>query len=545
MIKKQNNIGVLDIGSNAIRWFIAAPSASGYDVIKSHRESIRLGEDVFLRDDKSISEEKIIALAEAATHFVKACAEVDARPIAVATSACRDARNRKDLLKRVKEACGLSIDVIDGTEEARYIFLAVRERLDLRGKAYLLMDIGGGSVEFSLTVDGEVVWSTSVSGGGVRFLQLFSEVQDLKFNHPEYEKRLHFLHRIVRQNGEHLIKELRSYYAGPIDGLIGTGGNFDCMENMCDFLFGEGSGVITARRFRDYNRVLKLTSRDELISEYMVRPDRADILLPATVLVELVLKMLFIPRILIPKVGLRDGVVVANLSGGSQASGEPSSSCSISAARLQESVQFKLPDFCAEAVPIEDNLVHNSALALGKRFSFDLQHGSQVQKLASMIYEGLRLDGPRELLSMLKVAALLHDIGRIISSKGHHKHSYYIIKNSPLFGLTADQKHFVASLARAHRKSFPKSTHESVEKLSECYRPFLPFLAAILRIADALDREHLSKVERVELHRDKTKYRLEIFSNFDCDLEAWNFKGKKALFEEIFKAEIVLERRSD
>jgi exopolyphosphatase/guanosine-5'-triphosphate,3'-diphosphate pyrophosphatase len=142
---------------------------------------------------------------------------------------------------------------------------------------------------------------------------------------------------------------------------------------------------------------------------------------------------------------------------------------------------------------------------------------------------------------VLEVAALLHDIGHYVNVANHHKHTMYLIQSSPLIGLTQLQMDMVANVARYHRKSAPKSQHKPYEDLAPKQRLTISKLAAILRLADALDHEHASTVESVEIEYKRPRFQFRLKGKGDMLLEKWALAAKRDLFESVFDANVVVE----
>ena len=180
---------------------------------------------------------------------------------------------------------------------------------------------------------------------------------------------------------------------------------------------------------------------------------------------------------------------------------------------------------------------------LGHRYRFDEAHGQLVSKLAGQLFDDLREAhgyGDRERL-LLRAAALLHDIGDFVRYDGHHKHSFYLIQNSDIIGLTPDERAIVANVARYHRKSPPDPAHPNFRDLDKVARGKVRGLAAILRIADALDREHLGKVKtvRARVDRHKAKLLLVIDGEEDRALEEWTVRAKSGLLRDVFDLDVA------
>jgi exopolyphosphatase/guanosine-5'-triphosphate,3'-diphosphate pyrophosphatase len=192
----------------------------------------------------------------------------------------------------------------------------------------------------------------------------------------------------------------------------------------------------------------------------------------------------------------------------------------------------------------EAQSVIDACVRLGRRYEFDEAHGHLVAKLAGLLFDDLQSVhqfGERERL-LLRAAAILHDIGDFVRYDGHHKHSYYLIQHSDIMGLSPDERAIVANIARYHRKSPPDPSHPNFRELDKDGRGKVRGLAAVLRIADALDREHRGKVDSVRGVVDRTKARLLLFvtGEPERDLEEWTVKAKSELLHDVYDLDAVI-----
>ena len=187
---------------------------------------------------------------------------------------------------------------------------------------------------------------------------------------------------------------------------------------------------------------------------------------------------------------------------------------------------------------------YNSVIHLCELTNYDKEHSTQVMKLSNKIFDFIKLkfefnDDDRE---YLEAASLLHDIGYHISHTGHHKHSYYLIRNSEMLGFNDKEIEIIANVARYHRKSHPKAKHEGYNKLDAAGKELVKKLAGILRIADALDRSHKSIVNDLDISiKDKT-FEITLKScKAEPSLEIWGANIRKGLFEEAFGYDVKIK----
>jgi exopolyphosphatase/guanosine-5'-triphosphate,3'-diphosphate pyrophosphatase len=521
--------GALDLGSNALRLRVIeamAPStegrsrlspglgepASSWREIVSLRAPVRLGAEVFTSG--KLASASIGQACAALREFRLAMdeAEVDAYR-ATATSAVREAQNGATLVERARRETGIELEIIEGVEEARLIQLAVVRNVPLSDKKSLLIDLGGGSTELTLLDRGQNAFSISLPLGTVRLLEtVLHGARTLGKN----EARL-LAEMIDRALGEVPQHVLRTDF----DLVVGTGGNIDTLAELCPFKGGpDVARAIDVAQLRQlFTRLCSMTPVERR-DAYGLRPDRADTVVPAASILLRLADSLRSSSIAAPGVGLKDGI-------------------------LEELVDkhFHVWDTAREAQSVID-----ACLRLGRRYQFDEAHGQLVAKLAGLLFDDMQnvhQFGERERL-LLRAAAILHDIGDFVRYDGHHKHSYYLIQHSDIMGLSPDERAVVANIARYHRKSPPDPAHPNFRELDKDGRGKVRGLAAILRIADALDREHRGKVDSVRGVVDRTKARLLLFvtGEPERDLEEWTVKAKSELLRDVYDLDAVIAASS-
>ncbi len=387
-IAVMQKIAAIDAGSNALRMMIANINQAGQvEPVQNIRLPVRLGQDVFATG--ALQEETMRQAAEAFVHFGRAAQDLGVGQLrAIATSAMREASNRDILLDRISRTSGIEVEVISAAEEARLIHLAVSAAMNLRGKRALLVDIGGGSVEVTLSEDRNIVSAESYKMGAVRLLQeldggheptvsLFSGSKSFSPLIRQYAESSRL--RIHRQIGNERV-------------------------NLCAVTGGtaEDLGWLSQNRFKKTNdRAVSLSELQELIEllermnvkqrmrKLHLRPDRADVILPAAVILQLIAREARVRRVMIPHVGLKDGVLIEM------------------AARLRKGPQ-----------PPRRGQVLASAMRLGRKYAFDAKHAALSARLATQLFDqsrGLHNLGDEDRL-LLEAGALLHDIGHFIEA---------------------------------------------------------------------------------------------------------------------------------
>ncbi len=491
--------GCVDTGSNAIRFMVADfVTPTRYEPILTQRAPVRLGHQVFLNG--RLTTETMDGAVRAFAGFRE---EMDRLGVehfrAVATSAVREASNGDMLAERIHRETGIRLEVITGSEEARLVHLSVGSRIDLRGGQWILVDLGGGSVEVSLADDAGMLWSQSHTMGSVRLLEeLSSSVMD-----PGRFRRLL----------SDYISVLRipapSQYWDP-SGVIATGGNIESLALLAAAT-PDADGVSTLP-VEDLRRVIDHVSRlsyRERMDQLELREDRADVILPAAMVYLRIAELAGAEALLVPHVGVKEGILLDLVD-----------------------------DLTSHAnhAQRQDAQLMQAATTLGRRYMFDEAHGIQVARLAGQLFDQLEdLHGldPLDRRHLL-AAAMLHDIGMFVAPKKHHKHSLYLISRSELPGLSPDEMLLVANVARYHRRSPPQSHHHLFLRLAPADRVKVTQLAAILRLADALDRQHVQTVRSVKATIRGLELHLELEGEADMMLERWAVTRKSPLFQDTF-----------
>jgi exopolyphosphatase/guanosine-5'-triphosphate,3'-diphosphate pyrophosphatase len=419
---------------------------------------------------------------------------------AVATSAVRDSYNGKDLIEGARVA-GIELETITGAEEARLAHLAVRHRIDLGLRPWVLADLGGGSVEVSVVDENGIHWTESHGMGSVRLLEELTVAGD---------EPGHFRRRLEEYT-DTLRLPVKSQKE--LAGFVATGGNAEAIARLMDAQpDSRGVSSIELSKLRSTIEALARLSYRQRVEQLGLREDRADVILPAAMVYERLAELAGVSTILIPNVGIKDGV-------------------------LLDLVDDLVPDGRTARV---DQIAWSGATALGNRYNFDAAHGQHVAKLALSLFDQLQelhqLE-PEE-RRLLLAAAILHDVGTFISYKRHHKHSLYIISASELPGFSPSDLQVIANIARYHRKSGPAPHHEAFVRLSEREQELVRRLAAILRLADAMDREHRQIVKQVRTRVDDSKLVLELEGDGDLLLERWALQQKAGLFEKVYERDV-------
>jgi exopolyphosphatase / guanosine-5'-triphosphate,3'-diphosphate pyrophosphatase len=497
-------IAALDVGSNAIRYVAAEfHDVDRFHELEGQRFSVRLGHDAFTTG--ILSATALDAAVECAVRFRHRLDDLGiSRYRAVATSAVRESRNGGELVARVRRESGIHLETITGSEEARLAWIAVRSRVPFASKPWLLADLGGGSLEISIVGSEGIEASESHPMGTVRMLEDLSVAGASPAEFRNLVER--YAARLSLPGGG----------SEDFDGVLITGGNAEALADLNLALGGsDNADELTRTDLRRLVDELTATDVEERIRRYGLREDRADVILPAGILFERVARLAGTERILVPRVGVKDGLL------------------------------YDLAADAARHVAHEgelDRTTLSAAVTLGRRYRFDERHARHVRFLSLSLFDQLMgvhgLDeGARRRLS---AAALLHDVGQFVAYRRHHKHSWYLLSHSELPGLTTEEMRIVALLARYHRRSEPKDDHDGYRDLDDPARLEVRKLAAILRVADALDREHQGHVQGVTVTEADGAIGLLLDTVGDTSFEKWALEKKAPLFEKVYGRKLAV-----
>jgi len=497
-------LAVIDMGASAIRLTIAEPDRNGgLRIVEEASRGVLLGKDTFTHG--RITASTMEAALKVLEGFSLLLQEHDvSRVRAVATSAVREASNSDTFLDRVRLRTGLSVDVIDGSEENRLTYLAVREALGdhpgfTRGTS-MLVEIGGGSGDLTILLDGVPKFSGTYALGAIRLRQSLGSWKGT------HERQARLLTRHIRNVVEDIKREVAMH---DVRHVIALGGDVRFAISRLEALERK-DGRFTLVSREEFIRTcaeLSALSSETLAERFRLGPVEAETLAPALLAYQALLEETAARVLIVPRASLRLGLLL------DMTQGEV-------AARL------------ADLTP----LVMASAVALGERYRFDSAHGYAVAHLATRLFDDLRPEhglSERDRL-LLMVAALLHDVGIHVNRTGHHKHTQYLLAASDIFGLGRDDLAIVGNVARYHRRALPQKAHLAYAQLDHGARVRVNKLAAILRVANALDAEHMQKVWEVRVRRRPDEWVLEVEGSGDLTMERLSVLARADLFTEVF-----------
>jgi len=495
----------IDVGSNSVRCLIAERGEDGHlTIIDDLKDQPRLARGLAVTG--RLDDEAMDRAAAALTRMMQAAEKRGATRVAlVATSAVRDAANGAAFAERVKRELGIPLEIISGETEARLAFLSVREHFAIvRGRSVVL-DIGGGSLEIVLAVGGLVEHAVSLPFGAVRTTEQYfpagaDPLQGVRKLRAAVRARL----RKVAPARE---------WAGA--RVFGSGGTFTNAARIAlgrergkvpDQIHGVQLGLGHLERVLQWVAPLPVEQRRALAG---LNPERADIIVAGLAVAVETLEHFDASGVAVSAFGLREGLLL------------------------------HLAKANGAAAP--------NALRILRRFAdrcrTDRRHVEQVLKLSRVLFDALgkRLHCEPADWPLLEAAALLHDVGQLVSYKGHHKHSYHLILHAEVLPFTPEERALIGIISRYHRKSPPSKKHEEFAALAKDNRAKARRLAALLRVADGLDRGHVAAVDHLRIASPAGKLRIEAvpgLAGADLTLELWGAKRKADLLGKLLGVEV-------
>ena len=501
-------VAVLDMGASAIKLAIAELTANKPPrIVDEASRGVLLGRDTFSLG--AIRSHTIDAAITALAGFLQVMNQYGVDEVhAAATSAVREARNGEMFLDRIQARTGVVFEVINEAEESRLVFLAVRDRLKreaaFRGARPLLAEVGGGSTSLTLLRSGQPSHSGVYALGAVRLRQQL----DLRRHSQDIQIAL------LRRYVANVIGEIRlEIPLNRVTHFIAIGGDVRFAASQISGN-GESERAISRDQFLAFCDEVERLDEDSVIERFRLPAVEAETLVPALLVYRALLSETAARRVVVSDASLRAGI-------------------------LLDATEPRGPG----SAPEFEQQVLASADAVGRRYRLDREHGQHVATLAARLFDELREEhglGDRERL-LLKVASLLHDVGMYISLRAHHKHSQYILAESQIFGLSAEETAIVSNIARYHRRGTPQRTHVPYVALDRRDRLVVNKLAAILRIANALDAEHVQKVRGLRIARRGSTWVLELEGSGDLTMERLAATARADMFVETFGRQVLVQ----
>jgi exopolyphosphatase/guanosine-5'-triphosphate,3'-diphosphate pyrophosphatase len=506
-------IAAIDMGSNSVHMVLVETLRGGaFRVIGREKEMVRLGARTLSRGKLSASAMK--RGLEALGKYKRLAESTGAEKIiAVATSAVREAANGEDFLERVGRELSIYPRAVSGDEEARLIYLAALHSIHLEGRRALVVDIGGGSVELAVGGGQGMEYGVSEKLGVLRMAEGFVKTDPLSSREEA---------RLVKHVEKTLAPHRSRLRNSVFECAIGTSGTILAVGALALQRAGEPVPeplhhvTVSAEQVHAARKWLVSTDLKARLKAPGLDEARADIIVPGAVLLDTILQELGVRELTLCEWALREGILLDYIHGHRR-----------SLAR-------------AEAYP---DVRRRSVVSLAERCQWHEKHARKVSELSLALFDATRKrhhlgDAER---ALLEYAALLHDIGHHISYLGHHKHTYYLIKNGGLRGFTPLEVEVLANVARYHRRGRPRRKHPGFGSLARRERRVVETLAAHLRVADALDRSHRQIVRGLQASGRGRTLRIRLDVTADPSLEIWGVPRRAELLERLLEVAVKVE----
>jgi len=463
-------IAVIEVGSSAIRMVIAEVGPKlAIRTLENLQKPVSFGKDVFTTG--RLGHAAIREGIEILDNFRGVLDSYGTKRVqAIATSAVREASNKDNFIDQAFLRTGIDIEVIEGAEENRLELIAVESALEglfeFDKKNSLIIEVGTGSTEIIFAAKGQVALTRTLPIGPLRL--------------PEQamigKTDAAALQRLIKRRIHVIAEEFnREVPLADADSFIALGSSMRFLARQLVEKADVRATTITTKDFQESMKAISKQAPEEIAERHGMPYADAETLNVSLQIYANFLMETKAEAIIVPMVSIRDGLLLE---------------------MAQMVSGYKRTDLSRQVI--------HSGRGLARKYKVDETHASTVTHVALKLFDLFHEDhglGTRERL-LLEVAGLLHDVGMFISPTSYHKHGWYLIDSSDIFGLRRIDKDIVANVVRYHRRSPPKLTHIPYVSLPRPERAIVSKLASLLRVADALDASRQQKCKEFIMVRD-------------------------------------------
>ncbi|GBG56913.1 exopolyphosphatase [Sporomusaceae bacterium FL31] len=485
-----------------------------FKIIDQASRQVVLGEEAFKTG--RISFTALNEICELLKGYRRMFAEYGVRDYRlIATTAVREAENRNYILDQIKVKTGLVVEIVDMPQEIFYKYVSIFKNIQDHGLAdhqegILFVDISSGGLGITIYKDGLIKYQQNIHIGILRIKESFdkSQRESLYFQQALAE----YIYCSIEPVKQELVKHAIKY-------LVLSGTETRLLLNMLGCSSGGRLAFVSLADFYRLYEKVKVLNLPQIMKEFSLNEAKAEMVLPTIVLYKQILGLTDIAEIVIPADQFIDGISIIHIT---------------------EKTQAKWFNMI-------DKQVIGLACALGEKYQYDAQHAAAVESHALCLFDRMAKVhglGKRERM-MIQVACILHDIGKFVSLRQHYFYSYQLIKSSDIIGFSDIEKAIIANVAQYHSKGIPASGDPKMAELTNEQKVTVGKLAAIVRLADAIDRAHRQKNSSLDVVIKGDEMIITVAAKVDMSLEEWTFLDKVSFFESVFgiRATLVRETR--
>ena len=484
---------------------------SRYKLIDFCQRPIRLGEETF--KNKVIPAQLVNEICEILAGFCRLMEDYGVDEyILQATTAVREASNQVFLLDQIYSRTGLQVDVVDMPQEIYTKYVAIRntlkqEKITSTGGAMLLMDISSGGLGITLIDNNQIKYQTNMHVGIIRIKESFdrNKRESLQFNTALTE----YLSSTISPVRKELQGQKARY-------LVLSGTETELLLHIMNLDTSGRVHRIKAEDFQRFFQKMRRLNLPQLMQTYKIPENAAELVLPTILLYERLLDVLPVEEIIVTEDTFIDGMQLLHI---------------VAANNKEQAAEW-----------------HKELLSLfhmiGKRYSYDRKHVEQVERLALLIFDKIasRYSMGAKERRLLQGTAILHDIGKFINMRSHSVYTYQLIMDTDILGFSDKDKHIMALAAYYHAHDLFDNSRKDAPEVAKTEMAIVAKLAAIIRLADAMDRSYCQKVKGCSISISEQNLIISVQSKLDISLESWSFDRKSEFFEEVYGLQPILQR---
>jgi exopolyphosphatase / guanosine-5'-triphosphate,3'-diphosphate pyrophosphatase len=498
----------VDIGSNSVRLKIARLAGGRLKSVHEDREVTRLGESTFRSG--FLTPEAMAETVKVLRRFHRAAQQIVTDSVrVVATSALRDARNSQAFIEWVRSATGWTVEIISGLEEARLIHLGLISALRVDSAPALMVDLGGGSCELTVSGRGHIRDTFSLPLGAVRLTDEF-----LRHDPPRKGELKRLCGFVVRE-----VNRISARVVGArVKNVIATSGTAAALAAAASHLRKNGRSQRSVVTRAEMMRIAKRLARLPVVERRKIEGigfRRAEIIVAGAMVYHELLDRCHLKGFRYSSLGLRDGILA------------------------QMAAEYDRSTRSGKQIESERWESITKAVA---HYHIDMKHALDVRDAAMLLFSALRpVHGlPPEFREWLSAAAMLYEVGDYLNRNGHHRHTYYIISNSEILGFSPQQRRIIAAIARYLGKSRPTVEDGPMKAIDPPDRPGVQKAILLLRLARALNLGRSRAVQKVRVSLRAADVRITLIPRrrVGVDLESWAIEKECAYFREVFGREL-------